>query len=322
MVFSVFVRKIFEQNICLPLSKGNRFVFIHHYIRPDNDPIYLELCTTTYSVFVRQIDFIRQNFKIVDLDTLLNADLPPNQNYAALTFDDGFATIRSLVFPLLNRYEMPFTVFLNQFAVENNQLWVSNFLLQKDKSEYLEKIWEKLLKGKVYWEEFQKKPLEVLIEKGDWDENIIKILCHDPPPMNSLYLNKEDILFLAPKGVRFGNHTAEHLPLSYCSPTLQKQEIEKNQFFLENLLDQPIRHFAIPFGKKNHFNSTTAQICRDNYLTFIYTTNPNQLKTPFMPPFPDEESGISLIPRISFTEEKPKQVCFYINRTFFRTYDL
>ncbi len=321
MLFPFVVRNFFEQNICLPLSKGNRFVFVHHYIRPDKDPTYLELCTTTYAVFVRQIDFIRQNFKIVDLDTLLNADLPANQNYAALTFDDGFATVRTLVFPLLNRYEIPFTVFLNQFALENDQLWVSNFLLQKHKTEYMEKIWDKILRDKVSWERFKEKPIESLIERGNWDEKIAEIFYADSPPA-SLYLNKEDVLFLAQKGVRFGNHTAEHLPLAYCSPPLQKKEIEKNQVFLENLLDQAIRHFAIPFGKKNHFNSNTSQICRDNYLSFIYTTNPNRLKTPFIAPFPDEESGISMIPRISFTEEKPEQVCFYINRTFFRKYDL
>src|ERR1044071_2218355 len=107
----------------LLVSRNKRFVFIFHDVSEPEAFQHSELYSTRPDVFRQQIDFLRANFSLVSLDEILSVDRNGgNKRLGAITFDDGFLSVKEIVFPLLSEKKIPFTIFVNRLAVEENCL--------------------------------------------------------------------------------------------------------------------------------------------------------------------------------------------------------
>lgn len=73
---------------------------MYHTVRPDE-----------MARFTRQMDVLKKRFCLVAADAP-GSGAVPGEHYAALTFDDGFESFRSLVVPALRERGIPATVFL------------------------------------------------------------------------------------------------------------------------------------------------------------------------------------------------------------------
>ena len=85
-----------------------------------------------------------------------------------------------------------------------------------------------------------------------------------------------------------------------------EKEVEDNHSYINETFNVSSNHFAIPFGKKEHYNDTVLK-CVQKKHKHIYTTNPNKL-----------DSSNKLLPRIVLTNESLKDLQFYFNRAILK----
>lgn len=131
-----------------------------------------------------------------------------------------------------------------------------------------------------------------------------------------VFLNETEVRSLSDAGVRIGSHTASHRQLVNCDEPALREEIDGNKDYLERVTGQEVRYLALPFGKREHYNQTVLDHCRQAGHDFIFTTNP----TSFDLSSPSYQRR--LIPRIGLTDQSPGEIMFLINRPLLKTIDI
>ncbi len=300
------LKKLFSYNFLLPFIKGYRFIFIYHDISDVNNPYYSSHYSTNQAVFIKHLDFIQKNFRLVSLDEITNTMLPGNDNFASIVFDDGFKSIIHTARPILSQRKIPYAVFVNKAAIQNNQLWVSGLISEHNNS-FISRLQDQY--------GFQEDWVNFLKQEKKFNDNIPYFLKNQCDKIE-LYMNEADIRQLHADGVTIGSHTVNHPVLSLCSKEIQKREIIENKIYLDTLLDQDTHHFAFPFGKKEHFTTDTLNILKLAGHKFFYTSNPVGFKTS------DIVNGMKLIPRIGMENNSAKELMFYVNRQFIKSIDI
>lgn len=79
-------------------------------------------------IFEQQIEgLIANNYKFIttnELAKIINSNKPDNNNYVALTFDDGYRDFYTDVFPILKKYNVKATVYIiYNFLNSNNYMY-------------------------------------------------------------------------------------------------------------------------------------------------------------------------------------------------------
>jgi peptidoglycan/xylan/chitin deacetylase (PgdA/CDA1 family) len=135
------------------------------------------------------------------------------------------------------------------------------------------------------------------------------------PPGRRMYLNPDEVLALARGGVLVGSHGTDHQPLSGRTADELQARIGDNKLFLEQLLDRPVHHFALPYGKKEFYDRRAVAFCYATGHTHVYTTNPTLFSAEDLRPQ-------TPIPRIGVTNESDSDLLFLLNRPLLRRLDL
>ncbi len=97
--------------------------------------------------FRRQIEFLQERYKIVDLPEVLN-EPESGEKRIALTFDDGFHDFYTNVVPIIEEFGVPVTVFLSPNLIDDSKIMRiqdahniqkhgSNIMMTSDQIEYL-----------------------------------------------------------------------------------------------------------------------------------------------------------------------------------------
>jgi peptidoglycan/xylan/chitin deacetylase (PgdA/CDA1 family) len=301
---------ILSKNVVLPFAKNNRFVFLLHDISQNkeshNHPVY----TTNFDVFKQMVDWLQKHFKVVSLDDITDenyvTDYP--KNLAAIAFDDGFYSVKELAFPYLSERNIPFTVFANQTAIQENWLWCSNLMmaLNTNDIEYLRTIYHHYIKDEsVSFENFKKDPVTNLGDRKFLTDDY-SVFKNDKFTKYKVYLDEADIKELHAKGVTIGNHTKTHKQLSTCSDEAILDEIMSNKKYLQDLLNAEIEHFAIPFGFHTSYNDYAIEVMKKAH-KFVYDTEKNRIK-----------NTLRLIPRIGLQNENTAKLFSYVNYPILR----
>jgi peptidoglycan/xylan/chitin deacetylase (PgdA/CDA1 family) len=304
-IFNFIYNGILSRNVVLPFAKNNRFIFLLHDVSAKNNLHHHPVYSTEPKVFQRIVSWIQRHFKIVTLDEITDknyqADYP--KNLATLVFDDGFYSLKEVALPFLSQRNIPFTIFANQTAIQENWLWCSNLMmaLNSNDTEYLEKIYRHFISdNSISFVDFKKDPVTCLIN--------LKLLNDDYSIFNEekftsykVYLDEMDIKEIRSKGVMIGSHTKTHKQLSSCSEKTIIDEIVNNKKYLQKLLNEEIEHFAIPFGFHTTYNDYALRIARKEH-NFVYDTEKNRLK-----------HNQALINRIGLQSEDDAKLFSYVN---------
>lgn len=97
---------------------GPRILIYHRVGESPEDQI--EVLTRD---FEQQLDWLKANRTIVDLETALRRwDEPGADQLAVVTFDDGFESTYTKAFPTLSRLEIPFTLYVTTGFVAGDQV--------------------------------------------------------------------------------------------------------------------------------------------------------------------------------------------------------
>ena len=96
-------------------------ILLYHHVATDTPP------STSISPtdFRAHLEYLRDNdFSVIGLDTLIEAlrnGKPVPDRAVAITFDDGYASIYSEAFPMLQSFGYPFTLFLSTDPINRSQ---------------------------------------------------------------------------------------------------------------------------------------------------------------------------------------------------------
>jgi peptidoglycan/xylan/chitin deacetylase (PgdA/CDA1 family) len=305
-----FIETVFGSDF-FPLPAVRKAVFIFHDVSNAGDLHHSSLYSTTPQNFKKHIEFISSRFDILRLDDLLQRDrLSARKQYAAITFDDGFYSVRSTVFPFLKSKSIPFSVFLNRTAVQKNQLWLSNIVLNRNNRNYLSKILIENDIEKKEWERFYQSPIDWV--KLNFQKIDVDTLLQGSQVDRKIYLDEQDVKHLTQQGVLVGSHSVNHSVLSKISVGNLKLEIFENKSYLESLTSCSIDFFAIPFGKKADYNDKVVNMGLEAGHTSILTSNPTFVN----------KHDLVLVPRIGLTNETIQTLKFYLNRPYFTKIDI
>jgi peptidoglycan/xylan/chitin deacetylase (PgdA/CDA1 family) len=93
-------------------------------------------------------------------------------------------------------------------------------------------------------------------------------------------LTSTEIRNLATHGHIIGNHTYAHHQLSALALEEAIEQIRRGRAELEDILGQPVLHFAYPFGMTRHFSVGLRDYCRESGLRTVAAAIPGLLHTP------------------------------------------
>jgi peptidoglycan/xylan/chitin deacetylase (PgdA/CDA1 family) len=219
-----------------------------------------------------------------------------------VTFDDGYADNLHNAKPLLERYEIPATVFVTTgYLEQNHEFWwdqLDRLLLQ---SGTLPRTLSLDLNGTTsHWDLGEATDYSEVAAQRDrcwraWD-------TYDPTPRHSLYrfiyqalqplpaaaqrkvlddlqtwagvqpvgpaahrpLTFLETAALAQGGlVEVGSHTVTHPILSAHAAAVQREELQRSKARLEGVLDRPVTSFAYPYGRPSDYTAETAALVRE-----------------------------------------------------------
>lgn len=271
--------------------------------------------------FEQQLRFLQERFRVVFLDELLERSRAGKSlsGLCAITFDDGWIDNYTEAFPLLQRYEVPATIFLATGFIGTQRLfWPEELsrclehvdpqqLISKDvpiAMQHLGLAMTRLERGD--WEQFMDSCIALM--KGISPQGRQDMLSHlsemvggNPPDRQML--NWEEVRSMAASGlVRFGSHTVNHELLDQLAPDAVRQEIADSCVTIVEQLGVPAQLFAYPNG---NYSSNVKAILDEQGLCGAVTTMRGLV-----------EKGISPleIPRISIHEDVGKTVSMFRSR--------
>jgi peptidoglycan/xylan/chitin deacetylase (PgdA/CDA1 family) len=234
-----------------------------------------------------------------------------------VTFDDGYADNLHNAKPLLQRYDLPATIFLPTGLIGcNNEFWwdeLDRLLLQPGK---LPKNLRLQINGKTHrwklgeaaryrraefrrnrrWRAWEDAPTpRHALYKALWDllhrspdEEQRRVLVEvrrwagveeEGRPSHRL-LSLEQASALA-KGdlIEIGAHTVNHPSLSSLSLESQRHEIVGSKARLEDMIGSPVTSFAYPYGKRSDYSAQTVALVREAGYTCACSNFPGSVKS-------------------------------------------
>jgi peptidoglycan/xylan/chitin deacetylase (PgdA/CDA1 family) len=215
-----------------------------------------------------QILWLNRNYKIVTIDELF--ELQGKNNYAAITFDDGYNTIEPYLLEFLEQLKIPSTLFICGNMLEGGIFW-------RDRVRYL--MNHNLIENFVEYLESYNSPHQIHIDTKNFYRTTklssISSLIVDQllkqyfvkKKINLTDISKHYISYSTMKNygghVSVGNHTFNHYVLSSLTREEQFSEISSNQKILEVIKLNKSNIFSIPFGGEKDFNSDTIEILQN-----------------------------------------------------------
>ena len=286
----------------LSFSRPRALILLYHRIvDARSDP---QLLCVSYQHFSEHLEVLRKHWYPLHLKKLIQAIRVGSlsQNISVVTFDDGYADNFYNAKDLLDRYDVPGTIFVasGYVGIEREFWWdeLERLLLQ---TLFLPETLRLNINGKIYqWElgESASSRTQDLRQFQLW--NILE--KENPTPRHGLYrslyellrplpeakqrkiidqlrgwagpeskgcqtdrsLSPGEILALAEGGlVEVGAHTVTHPVLSQLPLVTQRAEVQGSKADLEEILGRSVNSFSYPYGAKSDYTTETVAAVRE-----------------------------------------------------------
>ena len=286
----------------LYLSRRALILLYHRIAEPDSDPWGIAV---TPEHFEEHLEVLRSLGRVMSLKALVSAvrkqALP--RRAIVVTFDDGYADNLSNAKPLLEKYDVPATVFIATGYIGNpREFWwdeLDTLFLQPGSLPARLSI--KVNEGDYHWDlgETAVYPKESLARNLHWKA----WRPENPTPRHSIYrslwqllqpmthterqqvvdkllrwagtsdcdnrarrsLTSEEILDLTSGGlIEAGCHTVTHPRLSALDVDSQRRELHDSKIHLEEILGRPVTAFAYPYGGERDYSVETVDLVRQS----------------------------------------------------------
>jgi peptidoglycan/xylan/chitin deacetylase (PgdA/CDA1 family) len=201
--------------------------------------------------------FLRRHYVVVPVSAIERGELPLRA--AAITFDDGYASVYTHAWPLLRELGMPATVYLVTSAVDNVSLvWANelNWFLKRMPGEALARSRERLALPpnataaevvEVARARYDHAQIEGLLAEL---RSTAGISGQTLASRARLYMTWAQVREMASAGISFGNHTASHPNMTRLSDEEKLMEITEGRDAIVDQLGE-CTSFAYPFGDRD-----------------------------------------------------------------------
>jgi len=271
----------------------------HRVASEENDP--WNLCVNPIH-FAEQMEVIARHDARIDLAALAGDGGYDRQGRRlAVTFDDGYIDNITCALPVLEQFEIPATFFVVAGALgRNREFWWDGlerailgagslpdtlamdlsgraFEFELKEGDGLFPEWRadhhdaQTSRQKLFlalWAEIVK------LAPDDQDDAVDRLLVWAKKPIDAaldrVAASAEDIARLADHPlIRIGSHTVNHVSLPDIPTETQRDEIERGQAILEELLGRRIDRFCYPYGR---YDDGARQIVKGLNVDFACTS--------------------------------------------------
>jgi len=265
-------------------------ILVYHRVSPKTYPWYLDALSP--EDFEREIAYLHKVAEIMSLDLLVDRlvrgeFLSPRN--VAITFDDGYKDNYRFAYPILQKYNVPVTIFLTTgFIGGSSMIWA-------DKVCYA--IWNTSMKefeidglGRYSLRSdaekiFSMREVVCFLNKVTEEQKnsligvLLKTLGVDIPASlgGELALSWDEIREMSRDRISFGAHTVSHPILTRLPFEEAKSEITRSKRDIEQNLDHSVTSFAYPNGEFGDFNAEIIEFLKESGFTFAVTGIPRFL---------------------------------------------
>jgi peptidoglycan/xylan/chitin deacetylase (PgdA/CDA1 family) len=250
-------------------------IVMYHGVTAEPLPVF-NWCQLAAAEFARQVALLAQEYRVLPLSEViarLEQRAPLPERAACITFDDGFRNVLTTACPILQRHQLPATVFLVTGAMGTGQpAWTDRLfhaLLTTSRGEvrFDGRVWplsrpgERAAAYKALTQRLKELPVEL---KDEHVGELARELGRPEVPRDSALatLNWEEVDALRATGqLEFGSHTHTHPVLSRCNPARQEHELRASRDVLRERLGRADL-FAYPNGSRADFTPTTQDLLR------------------------------------------------------------
>lgn len=243
----------------LPVDSGKRLsILVYHRVLVRNDP--MRPGVPDVNTFNWQMELISKYFhplSIEDaLDRLVAGELP--ERGICVTFDDGYADNLLHALPVLQRWNIPATVFVSSGFLDGGRMWndsvIEAFSACNNDKVHLPEIGFDCLDISTPERRLESCHQTIkAIKYLEPNERLLKVdqIClalSNPELPNDLMLTRDQLRMLSEAGIEIGNHTVSHPVLSAVDDEIMLKELKDNSSDLESTIQKPVRFFAYPNG--------------------------------------------------------------------------
>jgi peptidoglycan/xylan/chitin deacetylase (PgdA/CDA1 family) len=267
-----------------PSGKGDGRLCIlnYHRVLRSADP-FLE-SEPDIDTFHWQMELLADCFNVLPLheaiDCLAKERMPPRA--VCISFDDGYRSVHDLALPILKKFALPATVFVTSGYIDGGSMWNDRIIeaaahLPSDQLDLRE------IGLGVH-------SLKYMGSRKRTAKKLNQISKYLPPDARAaltkklegliggsaeggIMLTREMIMTLAQQGMEIGAHTVSHPILTTLADDDAREEITVAKQQLETIIDQPVRLFAYPNGKRSaDFDERHVAMAREAGFSAAFTT--------------------------------------------------
>ncbi|MBT8219933.1 MAG: polysaccharide deacetylase family protein [Bacteroidia bacterium] len=262
-----------------------------------NDSQYFSPRHITKEQFEAQLQYFKKHFNVLSIPETFHQirnTIKPNRKSITISFDDGFKNNLYSALPLLEKYDVPATVFvLGSCAEKNETSWVwSAFTRALHFFHPNSSIALGPFRFVNQYDNDHQITLENYIKSLDFDEreHILSILnktfgleklIKSLPEEIWKLLSKEELIELSrSKHIQIGSHGYHHYNLGNIKLEHAKIELERSKNLLETTIGQEINMIAYPDGSYSREVKELAEKVGYKYQLAVDYKTPNDNNDP------------------------------------------
>ena len=292
-----FVKKIYVLNITSRFLdffakpwKGNGVILVYHRILPDDkmkEDLKLGLAVSC-SQFDKQIKLLKERYSLVSIDNFIQNINKKNNFTVTITFDDGYKDNLKYALPILEKYNVPATIYIStRFLEKKVEMWWYELkrLVEKNTSlkfQHKNKNFSFILENKKQKEKGFKKIRKILmnLEKNEQTDILEKMTFNkERNDYSKICLTLDEVKILDKNPlITIGSHSHNHLNFKILKTQDLLFEVKQSIEILEKLVNHKIKHFAYPYGGANEASEREYDLLKSFNLLSAVTSISHPIK--------------------------------------------